>query len=501
MEEERTALADVVKMGKFHKVDSTFLGMMGKNPADFWAVAGYADRMFQEAQYGLAFHLYRYCLDQWKDIDPSWRVIMWANLGHCLKHNGFDAEAEMAFGKALSFSTDKKQISAVWLTRGIFYVGKGQPEKVIEYCDKALEADPESEVPMFDRGLAYLEMGRWKEGWEGYCKGERGRNPRCYHSDKPTQPWDGKRKRNVVVWGEQGVGDEIMFGSCLPDMIGSVDRVILDCHPRLEKTWKRSFPGLTVYPTRKSVDYTWWQTEKIDKQVSIADLPRHFRNRDGDFPGVPFLKADPERVKHYRAKLQALGPAPYVAIAWFGGENKTRWDYRSIPLNLWHPLRAKGGTFVSVQYNKWGHQAEAEKNGIQSWDGYYDQDGPIEDLDEMFALIEACDLVISVCQTAIHMAGALGKECWCLTPNKPAWRYLITGDRMPWYNSVRLIRQGKDEEWKSVIERTAGQYQAWKANRSGLHQDVQDQRSAGVAGMAGSVGAAPQGVVSARGGG
>lgn len=458
MEEQPSKALDIAKRGDMNKAEHAMLRWMDKNPTDFETVAAYATRMFEKANYGLAMHLYKYLLNVWLEMPEQYRPIMWAQIGSCLRIEGFDEGATFAFNKAIELDP---KCSAAYNGIGICYINQGEPEKVIEWCSKALELEPDQPSALWNRSIGYLEMGRWKEGWAGYAYGER-TSHRTYHEDRKTPEWDGKRNRCVVIHGEQGVGDEIMFGTCLPDIVSKCREVILDCHPRLEKTFRRSFPGLTIYPTRKTSQITWPYHHKIDRQIPIGNLPRFFRNDDRDFPGMAYLKADPERVAFYRAKLEAIGPGPYIAIAWFGGEKKTRYDYRSVSLKLWQPLRSIGGTFVSIQYNKWGHRKEAAENKLPEWPGYYDANGPIEDLDEMFALIQACDLVISVCQTAVHMAGAIGKECWCLTPSKPAWRYLTKGERMPWYNSVQLIRQAKDESWEFVIGKVAEKYQVWK---------------------------------------
>ena len=79
----------------------------------------------------------------------------------------------------------------------------------------------------------------------------------------------------------------------------------------------------------------------------------------------------------------------------------------------------------------------------------------IDDLAQMAALISALDLVISVCNTTIHLGGALGRPVWVLAPQVPEWRYGIAGDGMPWYPSVRIFRQARAGEWPPVIERVA----------------------------------------------
>jgi len=455
MPKEKTAtnVISLVDKGKLVKAEEVILRWLDKNPNDFHALGNYTDIMMRRANHGLAIHLYRYLLREWTDMPEYARSLIWANIGQSLLLEGFQTEAEHAFTRAVEIN-DKEP--GIYNAMGCCYINQGQPDKVIEHCDKALSLDPEMRQAKWNRAVAYLEKGEWAEGWPGYDEGERVLKQRSYKEGESMKQWTGKRNQTVVAWGEQGVGDEILFGTCLPDFIKKVKNPIIDCHPRLEKTFKRSFPGVPIYGTRKTKEITWHHKHKIDRQISIASLPKLFRNSADKFPGKPYLKADPERIKVYRENLEKLGPGPYVGIAWFGGEKKTRFDYRAIPLTEWGPIFDTGATFVSIQYNKWGHKQDAAKAGITHWDK------PVDDLDEQMALIMACDLVISVCQSVVHFSGALGKECWCLTPARPAWRYGLTDDKMVWYgDAVTLIRQLESDrekesgQWDSVIKTAA----------------------------------------------
>ena len=454
--EEATSVVSLIDQGKYGKAEDVLLRWLDKHPEDFHALGNYADLVMRRAHHGLAIHLYRYLLDQWKDMPDEAKALTWANIGQALLMEGFNKEADYAFERAVGLN-DKEP--GIYNSMAACYVNQGQPDKIIHWCNKALEIVPDMPQALWNRSIGYLEKSEWDKAWPGYLAGDRMTRHRSYKEGPPMRMWDGKRNRAVVVWGEQGLGDEVMFGTCLPDFIKKVKNTIIDCHPRLLDTFKRSFPGIPVYGTRKSQEIDWHNNHKIDSQIAIGSLPYFFRKSAKDFPGTPYLKADPGRIKHYRSELEKLGPGPYVGIAWFGGEKKTRFDYRMIPLKDWGPIRNTGCTFISLQYNKWGHKSEAEKNNLTHWDE------PIDNLDEQMALIMACDLVISVCQTAVHFSGALGRECWCLTPSKPAWRYGVSGDYMAWYGkTVKLIRQEEGDDWKFVIREAAQRLKRFKEN-------------------------------------
>lgn len=454
MADEATNIVSLVEQGKYNKAEEVLLRWMDKNPNDFHALCNYVDMMMRKANYGLAVNLYRYLLKEWPDMPSGVREVIWSNIGQCLLIEGFNSEAEYAFNRAIEIN-DKHP--AIFNAMAACYINQAQPDKVIEYCNKALGCDPNMPQALWNRAVGYLEKSEWHHAWEGYEHGDRIKKQRTYHEGRITKQWSGKRGRTVVVWGEQGIGDEVMFMSCLPDLMKRVKSIILDCHPRLEKLFKRSFPGIPVYGTRKDGQITWHHKHQIDEQLSVASMPQFFRRSAESFPGTPYLKADPERTKFYRDKLEALGPGPYVGIAWFGGEKKTRFDYRAIPIDMWRPLIGSGGQFVSIQYNKWGHKRDAVKLGIQHWDQ------PVDDLDEQAALIMACDLIVSVCQTLVHFSGALGRKCWCLTPARPAWRYGLTSDHMAWYgNTVTLIRQKEGETWQPAMDEARRRYLEYK---------------------------------------
>lgn len=100
-----------------------------------------------------------------------------------------------------------------------------------------------------------------------------------------------------------------------------------------------------------------------------------------------------------------------------------------------------------------------------------------EGMEEQAALVAELDLVISVCQTAYHVAGGLGIPCWVLTPNQASWREGVTGN-MPWYESVELIRQASDEKWPSVINRIAHMLKRTLTNFDAYQRTVSGTQSA-----------------------
>ena len=274
----------------------------------------------------------------------------------------------------------------------------------------------------------------------------------------PFPPWRGGslHGHTILVYAEQGVGDEIMFASCLPDLIKMGGRCIVECDPRLVRLFSRSFPDAHFVAASDMNDGEWLpKPSPIDLQVAAGDLPSHFRRQLGDFPHhVGYLQADPSRVEYWRAKLSALGPGLKIGISWRGGLKLSRAHLRSIPLDQLLPvLHQEGVHFINLQYGP----CSEEMNSIQRQAGIsiHHWAEAHTDFDEMAALIVALDIVVSVCTTVIHLAGALGRPTWILVPAVPEWRYLNSGNHLPWYPSVKLFRQENLRKLNDVIQEIA----------------------------------------------
>lgn len=240
-------------------------------------------------------------------------------------------------------------------------------------------------------------------------------------------------------------------------MLKRCRKVILDCHPRLVDLFRRSFPDAEIHGTRKQMSsLPWFETAnpKPDAHVSISSLPAFFRKTDADFSGKPFLIPD--------RTAAVKGTRPNIGISWKGGTRQTRADLRSIALADMLPiLRAvPDADFYSLQYTPESAKevcALEETTGIRV--KHYPGFVQAKNYDTTAGFVAAMDLVITVCTAVFHLSGGLGVPTWCLVPSKPAWRYGLTGDRSPWYDSVRYFRQTGDD-WKSVIERVADELPA-----------------------------------------
>jgi tetratricopeptide (TPR) repeat protein len=372
----------------------------------------------------------------------------------------------------------------VWCNYCLVLSHEGRLDETIAVCDRLLTANAGLDEVRLNRALAALKLGRFEEGWPDYEARKRVRSnyvPRPYaYPEWRGEPLAGK---TILVYGEQGIGDEIMFASCLHDLLASAQHCIVDCSPRLVPLLRRSFPGCTVHGVEQSDPRPQWPADggPIHYQVASGSLPGFFRRRAADFPAhAGYLRPDPARVEYWRERLAAIGPGRKIGIAWRGGMDSTRRSLRSIPLAEWRPLlQQPGQVFVSLQYG----DCEAEIDALAKATGCVVWHWPqaAGDLDEAAALICALDLVVSVQTATVHLAGALGRPAWVLVPAVAEWRYLAQGAAMPWYPSVRMFRQPADADWAPVMAAVAARFAQHAAAGDWVRVDTQSATASAAA--------------------
>jgi tetratricopeptide (TPR) repeat protein len=339
---------------------------------------------------------------------------------------------------------------------GIVHQDMGRLDEALVHYERALALKPDFPLARFHRGLARLLMGDFANGWPDY-------EMRLLSEDLPRRPaarprWEGSALtgRTLLVYGEQGLGDEIMFASCLPDVVAMAGRCVIECGPKLEAILRRSFPGTLVYPSSPDrLPPHIPASVQIDFEIPCGSLPLYLRRSVADFPRHDgYLKPDARRVNAWRERLALLGAGLKVGISWAGGTYQSRSPLRSIPLDQWLPILATNGVrWVSLQYGAAaGAREEVAARGFPPIEHWQEA---IDDYEDTAALISALDLVISVQTAVVHLTGALGRPAWVMVSGSPEWRYGFAGSTMPWYPSVRVFRQPSLGEWEPVIAAVA----------------------------------------------
>jgi tetratricopeptide (TPR) repeat protein len=490
---------------KLEKAENTLLHVLNHEPDSWLALFHLATVMMHKGFNGAACALFQQANTLTKGQLPE----ILNNIGACYRKENIADKAEQYFIEALKKKDDDPDM---YNNIGSLHINNGDPEVAEENFRKALTFDPSHVISHWNLGLALLEQERFGEGFDEYSWGQfsKDRMNKDYHR---AVWWDGKPHpgKKLVVYGEQGIGDEIMFAEMLHDIRDRFQGdIIIDCHPRLEQLFKRSFPWATVYPTRKELGYLpWADNEKPDYKVAMGTMGKYVRREVSDFSKQPYLTPKRELVDEYKEWLQLLGPGPYIGLGWVGGHKKTRKDLRAIRLESLIPVMdsVPRGTFVSIQYTPHGREdtqdlyeqtgrrvwhfpeiTEAamwerwdvvseetgevystfgDKDAAKQYKRAYDEptkiihhSGPGYDFDDFAAWVTAIHelggVIITVNTSAVHLCGALGVRCLTLTPSRPAWRYGLSRRDMVMYSvdSVTQYRQ-QGNDWQPAINALA----------------------------------------------
>jgi len=382
-----------------------------------------------------------------------------AALGFLLLKRVLDPEtALMHLDRALAASPADAELRA---NRAIALQDLGRMDEALADYDAAFALDGSMHAVRFHRALGLLLLGRYGEAWPDY-------ELRHLGEDRGSAPverarWQGQdlSGKSLLVYGEQGIGDEIMFASCIPDVMRACPRVVIACAPKLAPLFQRSFPQAECVPVAASASaQDNVRIPPTDLMVPIGSLPSYFRRRVEEFPRhTGYLRAEPNLVREYAERLHALGEEPKVGIAWRGGTVKSRQALRTLPMDaLADLINVPGVRFVNLQYDSSGAEPELAAalaaGRLQHWPD------ALADYDRTAALVCALDLVVSVCTAVIHLAGALGKPVWVMAPHVPEWRYCLHGESMPWYPSARVFRPPSRGDWGIVTRAIAAQLRA-----------------------------------------
>jgi len=394
-------------------------------------------------------------LQQAVNLDPA-SAVHRLNLGILLA----DMEAlEDAKAQLIRATEIAPKMADIYVALGNTLYKLGQQDQAVTMLEKALSLDTNNAEAQASLGEIELALGNFLEGWAHYEFRLAGRE--STRQDYPYKSWEGDdlQGKTLLVYGEQGLGDTILFASCIPDVLQKAASCVLVCDPRLAPLFQCAFPEVLVMEHTPKSPLPIIPVP-VDACAAIGSLPRYFRTHWSDFPSKAYLRPEPERVHYWRNQLDSLGSGIKVGISWRGGLVKTGRAARSLELNELLPLlHLEDAHFISLQYDECAqellHLREEANLTVHHWPQ------AVHSLEETAALMCALDLIVTVCNTNVHLGGAMGAPVWVLVPANPAWRYLLTGDHVPWYGSVRLFRQSAPSVgWGDVVHNLV---QAFKA--------------------------------------
>jgi len=439
------ALTDLDRLGE---AEAAYRAALEMTPDFLPAVTNLGDLLTRRASHTEAVELYDGALA----AAPGHPELL-NNLGNALACLGRYEDAETCLAAAVAADPGR----AVYLKNlGAVRQALGRWAEAEDVFNRALSVDPKDADGHCLRAFARLGQGHYGDGWDDY--GHRWRST-DFEARRPfpAPPWDGTTLagKQLLVWGEQGIGDEIMFATMIPDLIAAGARVTLECSHRLAGLFERSFPDTAVVPRLQSprrelaaVPFDW--------QTASGDLGRHLRRDEKAFPAQKsLLKPDPPRAESIRQRYRSIaGDRRLIGLTWRSGAEATG-AQRSLGIDDLYPLAGPDRVFVNLQWG--GVEDDLARFEIETGQAIIDDPDvdPLGDMDAVAAQMAALDLVVTAANTAVHVSGGLGIETWVLVPDPPDWRWRSAGERSPWYPSVRLFRQKTRGDWSQVVAELA----------------------------------------------
>lgn len=390
---------------------------------------------------------------------------LWNTMGTIVSEQGDYDNATIFFEEALRVDPNFHK-ARYNLGNAVLVLGDSQ--RAFELNEQALAQatfPADREMMRLARSTILMTLGRIGEGWDTY----EARFADGFHDvthfviDRPAwTPGADIAGKTLLVFGEQGLGDEILFANLLPDVVerlGPTGKLILALEPRLVPLFQRSFPTAevgahsTYLVEGRTVRLAPFlgDASRVDLWTPMGSLLREHRRTVDAFPDRPrFLTADPERIAHWTAELKKAPAGMKVGLLWKSRINRDARHRFFSPFEAWTPvLKTPGVTFVNLQYGDCAEElAMAERElGVKIWTppGIDLKD----DLDDVAALCQALDLVLGFSNASFNLGAAAGAPSWLLsTPG--AWTLLGT-DRYPWYPQARTFVTRTLGDWSEVM--------------------------------------------------
>lgn len=376
------------------------------------------------------------------EIDPS-HAFVWGLLGFAYARNGDKDLARSACEEAVKL--DPELGTPHFLLSTLYYDDKSwNPQKVAFHGERAFEAKKPAIMAlegMWNAAHGYLLAGNYPKGFT-YLEARLRPNATNMHQILPLQRyprplWRGERDTRVLVQTEMGLGDAFIMMRYLPLMKEKFGcEVVFECHSSMLELCQMNFPGVACMP------YGSPTADIFDFQIPILSLPLVFKTRSYTVPNDPYLLAPRLRVEEWRARLGHDPAKPTIGVCWFSGRNSYSSDNhetskrKAVPWNLIRPmLDLPGFNFISLQTER---DAEFKNPGIR-------------DFSDTAALIDLCDVVISVDTAVANLAGAMGKELWLMDRFDHCWRWADV--KTPWYPNTAIYRCAIPRDWSIPLAR------------------------------------------------
>lgn len=362
------------------------------------------------------------------------------NLGVALRNLDRYEEAFSANETALAL--DSKDVTT-YNNHGLLLVDMRRFDAALDCYNQAIAIDPNHYETYWNKSLLHLLLGDYTQGWELYESRWKSIFKNAHrHFPKPLWLGDASLAgKTILIYAEQGLGDDIQFCRYIAEVEKLGAKVILDVHKPLLSLITTLEGDFTIIEAGSSLP-------DFDYHCPLMSLPYAFKTQLDTIPAnIPYLYADEQKAQAWHDKLGNKTKLR-VGLVWSGSIGHKNDHRRSLSLQMLTP-------FLSLPVAFHALQKEIRQEDIQTLtklNAINTHQVALNDFSDTAALISQMDLVITVDTSVAHLAGAMGKDCWVLLPHSPDFRWLLDRSDSPWYPSITLFRQETCNQWQSVID-------------------------------------------------
>jgi len=410
-----------------------------------------AEVAFARADFEGAVDLAQQALALNEDMVSAHRV-----LGDALMRSQRYGEAHVHYERALALNPGLAEVRANY---ALLLINMGRSAEGVAQYRQVLRLQPDNAAARHGLGVALLAQANFAEGWPLYASRVVAKHPARNPNRRPLMFAPPRSGEKLVLLCDQGLGEQVLFASLLPDLLQITKDIQIRCDPRLHPLIERSFPDIKFVMEADTFSGT------------LADAAQWLRPSFESFPQRPgYLQAAAKKRDVLRDRYKSAPNRPLVGISWMTGTKRKFAAPKSIPLQSWGPILVRHEPrFISLQYGDVGAEiaaANARFSAEVLLDGDIDAD---HDIDDFAAQVAAMDLVITTSNTTAHIAGALNVPTLVLVPLGfgGLWHWFLGREDSPWYPSVRLIRQTRPGEWDDVLSRAASVLASFTAAERG----------------------------------
>ncbi|VWB35127.1 TPR domain-containing protein [Burkholderia lata] len=423
-------------LGRFADAVDSYARALDVEPGSTGVLCNYASALMRVARHDDAHDM----CDRALAIDPHYAPASFTRARVRLETHRYDDALDDLARVIAATPRDK----LAHFHRGSALRALRRHEDALHAYAEAIDIDPDYAHAHCMRAFLCLSIGDFEAGWAEYewrwrdsqLDGSRRdfAQPRWTHG----MPLDGQ---TILLYPEQGLGDTLQFCRYVPVVKALGARVVVEAPVELKALFA-TLDGVDVLVARGD------PLPPFDLHCPLLSLPLEFRTNLSSIPaGGPYLRADPARVEHWRARLGATD-RPRIGLVWSGNPAHLNDRNRSITLADLVPLLDDRFEWISLQ-----KVIRDEDRPVLDASPIRFVGDELTDFAETAALTEAMDAVISVDTSVAHLAGALGRPLAVMLPHTPDFRWLLDRDDSPWYPGARLFRQPEGGQWAPVVER------------------------------------------------